>query len=96
MNPHTCTVQARMCSVSVGFEPKAIKPKFDCFVRYCQTVPRTSTLTDWVDSARCHIFMPDDAAEEKSAEIRAFGARVTQVRPVSISHPGVRPSRGST
>jgi cysteine synthase len=31
--------------------------------------------------------MPDDAAEEKAATIRALGATVQRVRPVSITHP---------
>jgi cysteine synthase len=38
---------------------------------------------------QCHIYMPDDAAIEKSDEIAAFGASVTRVRPVSIAHPGM-------
>lgn len=36
---------------------------------------------------RCHIFLPDDAAIEKSQELIARGATVSRVRPVSISHP---------
>lgn len=36
---------------------------------------------------RCQIFMPDDAAIEKSEELSARGATVTRVRPVSIAHP---------
>ena len=36
---------------------------------------------------RAFIAMPDDAAEEKSMILRALGAEVARVRPVSISHP---------
>lgn len=36
---------------------------------------------------RCHVVMPDDAAEEKAATIRALGATVERVRPVGITHP---------
>jgi cysteine synthase len=32
--------------------------------------------------------MPDDAAEEKSLDIQEYGAQVSRVRPVSISHQG--------
>ena len=31
--------------------------------------------------------MPDDAAEEKAATIRALGARVQCVRPVAFTNP---------
>ena len=37
---------------------------------------------------RCRIAMPDDAALEKSQLLRALGAHVQRVRPVSITHPG--------
>lgn len=36
---------------------------------------------------RCFIAMPDDAAEEKVAMLKALGADVCRVRPVSIAHP---------
>ncbi len=36
---------------------------------------------------RCHVVMPDDAADEKAATIRALGGSVERVRPVSITHP---------
>ncbi|BDA42261.1 Cysteine synthase 2 [Coccomyxa sp. Obi] len=36
---------------------------------------------------RCRISMPDDAAEEKAQLLRALGADVRRVRPVSITHP---------
>ena len=35
---------------------------------------------------KCHIVMPDDAASEKSALVKAYGATVERVRPVSITH----------
>ena len=37
---------------------------------------------------RCHVVMPDDAAAEKAALIRAHGGAVERVRPVAIAHPG--------
>lgn len=36
---------------------------------------------------RCAVALPDDAAAEKAALLRALGARVLQQRPVSITHP---------
>lgn len=36
---------------------------------------------------KCHVVMPDDAAEEKAVTIAALGASVQRVRPVSIAHP---------
>ncbi len=36
---------------------------------------------------RCRISMPDDAAAEKAQLLRALGADVHRVRPVSITHP---------
>eukprot|EP00889_Picochlorum_renovo_P008839 jgi/Picre1/35869/NNA_003328.t1 len=36
---------------------------------------------------RCFIAMPDDAAEEKVTMLKALGAEVCRVRPVSIAHP---------
>lgn len=36
---------------------------------------------------RCFIAMPDDAAEEKVIMLKALGAEVQRVRPVSIAHP---------
>lgn len=35
----------------------------------------------------CFIALPDDAAQEKEATLRALGAEVQPVRPVSITHP---------
>ena len=37
---------------------------------------------------RCHVVLPDDAAAEKAATIRALGGCAQLVRPVPISHPG--------
>jgi len=37
---------------------------------------------------RCHICMPDDIAEEKSAILGPLGATVEKLPPVSISNPG--------
>ena len=37
---------------------------------------------------RCHVVLPDDAAAEKAALIRAHGGAVERVRPVAIAHPG--------
>ncbi|GJP43774.1 hypothetical protein CLOM_g3191 [Closterium sp. NIES-68] len=36
---------------------------------------------------RCFVAMPDDAAVEKAEAMRALGAEVVRVRPVSITHP---------
>jgi cysteine synthase A len=36
---------------------------------------------------KCHIFMPDDQAKEKSDLLEKLGAKVDRVRPVSFSHP---------
>ena len=36
---------------------------------------------------RCAIALPDDAAAEKGALLRALGADVARVPPVSIAHP---------
>jgi len=36
---------------------------------------------------RCHVVLPDDAAAEKAATIRALGGVAQSVRPVPISHP---------
>ncbi|KAL3133324.1 hypothetical protein ABBQ38_007201 [Trebouxia sp. C0009 RCD-2024] len=36
---------------------------------------------------RCHISMPDDAAEEKGRMLEALGATVQRMRPVSITNP---------
>ena len=36
---------------------------------------------------KCYIAMPDDAAEEKAVMLKALGADVCRVRPVSIAHP---------
>ncbi|CAI6011968.1 unnamed protein product [Closterium sp. NIES-65] len=36
---------------------------------------------------RCFVAMPDDAAVEKAEAMRALGAEVARVRPVSITHP---------
>lgn len=36
---------------------------------------------------RCHIFMPDDQAKEKSDLLERLGAHVDRVRPVSFSNP---------
>ena len=35
---------------------------------------------------KCHVVLPDDAAIEKAELLRAYGATVERVRPVSISH----------
>ena len=47
-------------------------------------------MESWIHRSpfRCQIFMPDDAAVEKSDEIAALGGQVQRVRPVSIAHPG--------
>ena len=37
---------------------------------------------------RCAVTLPDDAAAEKGELLRALGADVARVRPVSIAHPG--------
>lgn len=36
---------------------------------------------------KCHIFMPDDQAKEKSDLLERLGAKVDRVRPVSFSNP---------
>ena len=35
----------------------------------------------------CHVFLPDDAAAEKHALLRALGANVVALKPVAITHP---------
>ena len=35
---------------------------------------------------KCHVVLPDDAAKEKAELLRAYGASVERVRPVSITH----------
>ena len=35
----------------------------------------------------CHVYLPDDAAKEKHALLRALGANVHALRPVAITHP---------
>jgi cysteine synthase A len=99
LTPRCCAQEALACGAlrpgglvtegtagSTGISLAMVAPAFGALQRCVGNAASGLMLTSRA-GCRCHVAMPDDAAEEKATTIRALGATVERVRPVSITHP---------
>lgn len=73
-----------MCMMTL---PLIIPEKYNMSIGHAGSTGISLAVVAAAAGCRCAVALPDDAAAEKAALLRALGARVLQQRPVSIAHP---------